>query len=143
MEVSSQLIQPLVALVIWSMVMWLWMYATRLPAIISMRLEMDPMAPSGEQMAKLPARVRWKADNYNHLMEQPTLFYALVLALSIMGVSSELAIYAAWAFVVLRIIHSLVHVLGNKIELRFAIFVASNIPLLFLVFIAARSAFNW
>ncbi|GAB2527731.1 hypothetical protein GCM10008940_33070 [Microbulbifer agarilyticus] len=102
---------------------------------------MDPMAPSGEQMAKLPARVRWKADNYNHLMEQPTLFYALVLALAVMGTSSGLAIYAAWAYVALRIIHSFVQVLGNKIEVRFAVFVASNIPLLLLVVLAARTAF--
>ncbi|WP_460805886.1 MAPEG family protein [Microbulbifer agarilyticus] len=141
MEISDQLIQPLVVLVIWSMVMWLWMYATRVPTIVSMKLEMDPMAPSGEQMAKLPARVRWKADNYNHLMEQPTLFYALVLALAVMGTSSGLAIYAAWAYVALRIIHSFVQVLGNKIEVRFAVFVASNIPLLLLVVLAARTAF--
>ena len=77
MEPSIQVIQPVVALVIWSMVMWLWMYATRLPAIAAMKMEMDPEAPSSVQMAQLPAKVRWKADNYNHLMEQPT---ALVLA---------------------------------------------------------------
>ncbi|AQQ68252.1 hypothetical protein Mag101_11830 [Microbulbifer agarilyticus] len=141
MDSTNQLIQPVVALIVWSMVMWLWMYATRLPAIISMKLEMDPMAPRGEQMAKLPASVRWKADNYNHLMEQPTLFYAVVLALAVMGVSSGLALYAAWTYVALRIIHSLVQVLGNKIEVRFAVFVASNVPLLLLVFLAARAAF--
>ncbi|MCA0899139.1 MAPEG family protein [Microbulbifer agarilyticus] len=141
MEISNQLIQPLVALVVWSMVMWLWMYVTRVPAIMSMKLEMDPMAPNGEQMAKLPAKVRWKADNYNHLMEQPTLFYAVVLALAVMGISSGFTLYAAWAYVALRIIHSLVQALGNKIELRFAVFVASNIPLLFLVFSAVRAAF--
>nr|WP_010131167.1 MAPEG family protein [Microbulbifer agarilyticus] len=141
METSVQLIQPLVALVIWSMVMWLWMYATRIPAIVSMKLEMDPTVPSAEQMAKLPAQVRWKADNYNHLMEQPTLFYAVVLALAVLGVSSGLTLFAAWAYVAFRIIHSLVQALGNKIELRFAVFVASNIPLLLLVFIAARAAF--
>jgi hypothetical protein len=83
MVMHSPMLAPVVALVAWSMVMWLWMYATRLPAIRAMRMKLDPQAPRGEQMASLPARVRWKADNYNHLMEQPTLFFAVALALAL------------------------------------------------------------
>lgn len=141
MELETQLIQPLITLVIWSMIMWCWMYATRLPAIAAMKMDLDPEAPSGVQMAQLPAKVRWKADNYNHLMEQPTLFYAVVLALAVLGVQSELALYAAWAYVGLRILHSLVQVLLNKIELRFAVFFLSNIPLAVLVYTVATSVF--
>lgn len=134
METNIQLIQPLIALVVWSFVMWLWMYATRIPAVIALNLKLDPTAPSGSQMAQLPASVRWKADNYNHLMEQPTLFYATVLSLALLGAVSKVVVYAAWAYVVLRVVHSLVHVLGNKIQLRFAVFSLSNIPLVILVF---------
>ena len=134
METNSQLIQPLIALVVWSFVMWLWMYATRIPVVIALNLKLDPTAPSGSQMAQLPASVRWKADNYNHLMEQPTLFYATVLSRALLGAVSEVVVYAAWAYVVLRVVHSLVHVLGNKIQLRFAVFSLSNIPLVILVF---------
>jgi len=83
-------------------------------------------------MAQLPPRIRWKADNYNHLMEQPTIFYALVLSLAFLGESSLINIYAAWAYVVIRIIHSLVQALINKIELRFILFCLSNIALLVL-----------
>lgn len=67
-------------------------------------------------------------------MEQPTLFYATVLSLALLGAVSKVVVYAAWAYVVLRVVHSLVHVLGNKIQLRFAVFSLSNIPLVILVF---------
>ena len=142
METTIQLIQPVVSLVIWSLIMWLWMYATRLPAIAAMKMKMDSQALSGVQMSQLPPKVRWKADNYNHLMEQPTLFYAIVLSLVFLGDTSEINIYAAWAYVVLRVLHSLVQALVNKIELRFAIFFLSNIPLAILVFKAASLVFK-
>lgn len=142
MESDYQLIQPVVALVVWSMVMWLWMYATRLPAILSMKIKMDPQAVSGEQMSQLPAKVRWKADNFNHLMEQPTVFYAITLSLAYLGAVTEITIFAAWAYVGLRVIHSLVQALTNKIELRFAMFLLSNIPLVILIVNATSEAFN-
>lgn len=142
METQVELIRPVVALVIWSLVMWLWMYATRLPAIAAMKMKLDPEAPVGAQMSQLPAKVRWKADNYNHLMEQPTVFYATVLCLAFLGASTETNIYAAWAYVGLRVAHSLVQALVNKIELRFALFFLSNIPLAILVFNAASKAYS-
>jgi hypothetical protein len=142
METNVQLIQPVVALVIWSLVMWLWLYVTRLPAIAAMKMEMDSNAPAGLQMSQLPPKVRWKADNYNHLMEQPTVFYAIALSLVFLGAATETNIFAAWAYVGLRVFHSLIQVLVNKIELRFAVFFLSNIPLAILVFNAASAAFK-
>lgn len=91
--------------------------------------EIDSNAPRGEQMSTLPPNVRWKADNYTHLMEQPTVFYALAISLAVIGEGSGNNLYLAWAYVLLRIIHSVVQALVNKIELRFLIFVLSNIPL--------------
>lgn len=137
MTPNTALLGPVIALVAWSMVMWLWMYATRIPAILSSKMRLDPDAPRGEQMATLPAPVRWKADNYNHLMEQPTIFYAIVLALAVMGNASGTTLALAWAYVGLRVVHSLVQALANKIELRFALFVLSNIPLFGLTYAAA------
>jgi hypothetical protein len=137
MPQSEQLLGPVIALVAWSMVMWLWMYATRLPALYAANMKLDPYAPSGEQMSLLPPRVRWKADNYNHLMEQPTIFYAIVVALVLLGISSQASLVLAWSYVALRVIHSLVQALVNKIEVRFLVFVLSNIPLFFLTCIAA------
>ena len=137
MSASVQLLGPVIALVAWSLVMWVWMYATRIPALYAARMKLDPDAPRGEQMALLPPRVRWKADNYNHLMEQPTLFYAIAIALSVLSVSTWGILALAWAYVALRVVHSLVQALGNQIEIRFALFVLSNIPLFALTVAAA------
>src|SRR5262245_1556962 len=98
------------------------MYATRIPAIRKARMVLDPSVPRGEQMATLPSRVRWKADNYNHLMEQPTIFYAVALSLAVLGQGSGLNLVLAWAYVALRLVHSLVQTLINKIEVRFGLF---------------------
>ena len=129
MNIENQIIAPVVALVAWSMIMWVWMYATRIPAVRAAKMKLDSNAPRGEQMSTLPPNVRWKADNYTHLMEQPTVFYALAISLAVIGEGSGTNLYLAWAYVLLRIIHSVVQALVNKIELRFLIFVLSNIPL--------------
>ncbi len=135
---KNALLAPVVVLVVWTLIMWLWMYATRLPAIQRARMKLDPTRPRGEQMAELPPQVRWKADNYNHLMEEPTIYYALVLALAVSGETSTLAVTMAWTYVALRIIHSLVQSTVNIIPLRFVLFALSNIPLFVLSFIALQ-----
>lgn len=129
MNAGSEILGPVVALVAWSMVMWIWMYATRIPAVLKAGIKLDPNAPSGEQMASLPPHVRWKADNYNHLMEQPTIFYAIAISLAVMGQGSGVNLYIAWSYLVLRVMHSLLQALSNKVEIRFALFILSNIPL--------------
>jgi hypothetical protein len=126
---NSPILAPVVALVAWSMVMWTWMYATRLPAMFRMKMKSDPYAPRGEQMNQLPAEVRWKADNYNHLMEQPTIFYAIALSLALMSHGDGLNLTLAWVYVGLRVVHSLVQALINKIEVRFVLFVLSSLAL--------------
>jgi len=129
MSNAAPMLGPVIALVLWSAVIWTWMYATRIPAIIKSRMVLDPNAPRGEQMAQLPPAVRWKADNYNHLMEQPTLFYAVALALAVLGDASALGLGLAWAYVILRVVHSLVQCLVNHIQTRFGIFFVSSLVL--------------
>lgn len=133
MPLSSEILSPVVALLLWTCVMWAWMYATRIPAIQKSGLQMDPEAPSGTQMAQLPAKVRWKADNYNHLHEQPTLFYAVCLTLALLGEGSGLNLTLAWTYVGLRVVHSLFQSLVNKIEVRFAIFSLTSLVLIALI----------
>jgi hypothetical protein len=142
MTVSVHFLGPVLTLIAWTMVMWVWMYATRLPAMRAARMEPDPNAPRGEQMSLLPPRVRWKADNYNHLLEQPTLFYALSISLVLLGIQSQTSLVLAWAYVLLRIGHSLVQALVNKIEIRFLLFALSNIPLFALTYIAVMAFLN-
>jgi hypothetical protein len=133
MPSPNPMLVPVVALTAWTAVIWGWMYATRIPAIVAARMRLDPQAPRGEQMATLPARVRWKADNYNHLMEQPTQFYAIALVLAVLGDASPWSLGLAWAYVGLRVVHSLWQVLVNQIQVRFALFSISSLVLFALV----------
>ena len=136
---QSPILAPVVALVAWTMVMWGWMYATRIPAIMKMKLQLDPNAVRGEQMALLPPSVRWKADNYNHLFEQPTIFYAIALCLALMGQGGGLNLTLAWTYVGLRVVHSLVQATWNKIEVRFSLFFLSSLPLIGLILSAGMA----
>ncbi len=131
------MLATVVALAAWTFVIWFWMYATRIPAIARAKLRLDPDAPRGEQMATLPPRVRWKADNYNHLFEQPTLFYAIAITLALLGKDRGLDLILAWSYVGLRVVHSLVQTLINKIELRFGVFAISSLVLLVMTVRAA------
>jgi hypothetical protein len=138
---NTPILAPVIALALWTHVMWGWMYATRIPAIKKANLPLDPLAPRGEQMATLPARVRWKADNYNHLMEQPTVFYAVAVSLAVMGAGDGTNTMLAWVYVALRVLHSLIQSMINKIEVRFAVFVLSSLVLILLTISAARLVF--
>lgn len=141
MEHSQPLLAPVVALVVWTAVMWGWMYATRIPAILRIRMKLDGNLPRGEQMATLPARVRWKADNYNHLFEQPVLFYATAISLAVLGDDSGASLLLAWGYVALRIVHSLWQALVNRIPVRFGLFLLSSLVLFALVARAALRVF--
>ena len=135
------LLGPVIALVLWTAVIWFWMYATRIPAIMKARMRLDPNAPRGQQMSELPPQVRWKADNYNHLLEIPTLFYAVALSLAMLGDDSATSLYLAWAYVGLRVVHSLHQCLSNIITIRFALFFVSSLLLFWLAVRAALMIF--
>jgi len=132
---------PVIALVLWTAVIWFWMYATRIPAILKARMTLDPTAPRGEQMSQLPPRVRWKADNYNHLLEQPVLFYATALSLAMLGDMSTASVWLAWAYVGLRVVHSLWQTTTNVIMIRFGLFAISSLVLFALAIRAAMQVF--
>ena len=137
----SPVLAPVVALVLWTLVMCAWLYATRIPAISRNRIVYDPRRPAEEFHARLPPEVRWKADNYNNLMEQPTLFYAVALTLALLGAGSALDAGLAWAYVGLRIAHSLVQATVNVVMVRFSLFMAATIVLLAMTLRAASIAF--
>lgn len=141
---ETALLKPLIVLAAWTMVMWAWMCATRLPAMTAAKLDPESLVKDGKKNLDdlLPPHVQWKAHNYNHLHEAPTIFYAVVLALAVMGASDSLNTALAWAYVGLRIVHSLVQATVNRVVLRFWIFVFSSLVLIVLVARAAMVAFS-
>lgn len=122
---------PVATLALWSMLIWLWMYATRIPAMQRAKIDAKNLVgTTGKSLDDvLPPEVQWKAHNYNHLMEQPTVFYAVALALAIGGMGGGLNLGLAWAYVALRIVHSLVQVTVNRVMVRFLIFALGSLVL--------------
>ena len=127
----SPILAPVVALVAWSLVMMVWMAATRLPAMRSKGIAFKGLVGSrgADLEGVLDPRVNWKSHNYAHLMEQPTLFYAICLALALMEQGGGLNLGLAWAYVGLRIVHSLVQATTNVVRVRFAFFLLASLAL--------------
>lgn len=138
----TPILGAVIALVLWSFVMWAWLYATRIPAMMRLKIVYDPNRPSSEFLDQIPARARWKADNYNHLMEQPTIFYATAITLALLGAGGGLNATLAWIYVALRVGHSLVQALVNAVMVRFAIFMVASLILLWLAINAALIIFT-
>ncbi|WP_137679026.1 MAPEG family protein [Aurantiacibacter suaedae] len=130
---QTQILVPAAVLIIWSLVMLLWMGAARFPAMAraGIRLQERTGGRGQDLEGVLEPSVNWKAHNYAHLMEQPTLFYACVLILALVGYS-PLVLVAAWLYVTLRIAHSLWQALVNTIPVRFTLFMLSSFVLLFM-----------
>tara|TARA_R110000868_G_scaffold122163_1_gene323800 strand:+ start:148 stop:564 length:417 start_codon:yes stop_codon:yes gene_type:complete len=125
----ATILTPVLAMIVWTLVMWLWMYATRIPAMQKAGINAAKMTAKSE-MDVLPVEVRRIADNYNHLHEQPTVFYALVVYCHLVGLADPLMIGLAWGYVALRVLHSLIQALWNFIPVRFLVFISSTIVLI-------------
>jgi hypothetical protein len=137
------ILQPVVALAAWTMVMWAWLYATRIPAMTARKIDPDTLTNDPEVTLDrvLPPQVQWKAHNYNHLHEAPTVFYAIAIVLAIVGQGDGANLWLGWLYVAVRIVHSLVQATINRIVLRFSIFMVSSLVLIVLIARAAVAVF--
>lgn len=128
---------PVLVLIIWTLIIWCVMYARRIPAMQKAGIKPQEGTHPGA-LNVLPSHARSAADNYNHLMEQPTIFYALMFYVQVSGFASgdTMALRLAWAYVILRILHSLVQVTVNIVIVRFGLFSISTI---ILIVMAARA----
>ena len=137
---QAQMLAPAAVLVLWTIVIMFWIIPARFGAIAKVE---DKSAFTGKKGARgadleglIPDKANWPAHNHTHLHEQPTLFYATVVILAIMGPSGFDALIA-WIYVGLRIAHSLWQILVNAIPVRFLLFLASSIALIVLAVRAA------
>lgn len=144
MDMTAEILKPVAILALWTMVMWVWMYITRIPAMNAAKVDPDELVKQGGKSLDelLPAKAQWKAQNYNHLHEAPTVFYAVALALALMGEGNGLNAMLAWAYVGLRIVHSIFQATINKVMIRFLIFALSSLVLMALVLHTVMAAFH-
>ena len=136
---QAQILAPAAVLIAWSLIMLFWMAFTRLPAIKKASGgglgQAKPGGRGQDLEGVVPDKVNWKAHNYMHLMEQPTIFYPAVVILAIMG-AGALDVVFAWIYVALRIVHSVYQATVNVVAVRFLLFLLSTLSL---VYLAARA----
>lgn len=138
----EQFLTPVLALILWTLLIWIVMYVRRIPAMNKAGIDPQDAAHPGS-LNVLPSGVRAAADNYNHLMEQPTIFYALMFYLHLSGSSAgdSMALTLAWAYVGLRVLHSLTQITVNTVVVRFALFSLSTIVLIVMAVRAVADVF--
>lgn len=136
---SQSLLAPGAVLALWTLVMFGWVAATRFPALKKTGIDLSKAPPGGrgaDLEGILPPQVNWKSHNYTHLLEQPTIFYAVIVFLQIDGGNTGLTRGLAWAYVALRIVHSIWQATVNRIPVRFALFLLSTLCLIALSVLA-------
>ena len=125
----TSMLTPVLALIVLTLVVWVWMYVTRIPAMRRARINPQDARHPGS-LNGLPSSVRQVADNYNHLLEQPVIFYAIVFYIVLVGHSDMVHVTLAWIYVALRVIHTLIQCTVNQVMMRFSVFALSTLVLM-------------
>ncbi len=136
---SNSLLAPGAVLALWTLIILFWLAITRFSAMAKAGIDIKQAAPGGRGIdleTTLPASATWKSHNYTHLLEQPVLFYAVLLILNAVGGYPSYVVWLAWAYVALRVVHSLWQTTINRLPVRFTLFVLSTICLLLLTLLA-------
>ncbi|SPJ32076.1 MAPEG family protein [Kushneria phyllosphaerae] len=131
---KADMLAPAAVLILWSLVMLFWMAFSRFRAMKAAGGDLKGARPGGRGQdldGVLPERANWKAHNYTHLMEQPTIFYPAVIILAVMG-ASPVDVFLAWSYVLFRIIHSVYQATVNRVAVRFPLFLVSTLTLIWL-----------
>lgn len=140
---TSEILKPVVVLVAWSLVMLLWLVVVRLPAMRKAGIDLTKVrgGNSGTLDSMIPQAAQWPAHNYIHLMEQPTLFYAVAMVIALTGTGDGVNATIAWVYVALRIAHSIVQATFNRVAVRFVLFGLATLVLIALTLHAAMAVF--
>jgi hypothetical protein len=136
---QNAIFAPFFAHMFLTLVVWVYMYARRIPFILSLGPRVD-LAKPGELATLAPAPVSNPSDNLKNLFEMPVLFYALALYLFVTQEVDGVYVMAAWVFVLFRAAHSLVHSTFNLVILRFYLYLIASLALWFMLF---RAAFHY
>ena len=133
MQIETAILAPAAVLAGWTMVVFLWLIARRMPAFALAGITVGNM-PAGargvDTESQLSAKANWISHNYTHLVEQPTVFYPVVIMLALMGDNSSLSVNLAWGYAGIRVLHSLWQANVNTIPVRFALFALSSLCLI-------------
>jgi len=134
---NEAFLTPVLALIVWTLLIWILLYLRRIPAMTKAKIKPDDAkSPNGDWKSKLPLKVEAPAHNYNHLLEQPTIFYALMFYIVLTAQISPLFYYLAWGYVGTRVLHSFIQSNAGPVILRFGVFTISTLILMGMVVLA-------
>lgn len=126
---AKLILQPVFVVGLLTVVMTIWMFITRVPAMLKLKIHPQKGQDTSKLRDLLPKEVSRVSNNYNHLFEQPTLFYAVALSIAVLGHVDSFHVGCAWAYTILRISHSIVQATIDLVMIRFIIFILSWIVL--------------
>ncbi|MFC7291287.1 MAPEG family protein [Hirschia litorea] len=124
------MLTPVLLLVLWTLIMLVWMAYQRVPKLFAQARAGNMPSRRTQELTGLPPQTVWAADNYNHLHEQPTLFYALCVYSHLVGVADSINIGLALSYVGLRVVHSVIQCTKNNALMRFRVFALASVVLL-------------
>jgi len=128
---QNDMLAPAAALIVWSLIVLIWMTVTRFAAFSKAGINLGKVPPGGRGQnldGVLPDKTNWKAHNFTHLMEQPTIFYPAVVILALTS-ATALDVRLAWGYVAIRVVHSLWQGMVNRLPVRVVLFFVSTIML--------------
>ena len=134
---NDLILEPAIIMCLLSFFMMIWMYATRLPAAKNLEedgVDVQKFSHPSSIGGVFPSKVERVADNYNHLFEQPTVFYAISFIIWGLEHTDSVHLYCAWAYVIIRITHSILQATLNLVWFRFSLFILSWVALAIMIF---------
>ena len=136
-----RILDPMLAMLAWSGLIVAILLMTRIPAVARQWGNLQFAKHSDELRPKLPEKFRYITDNYNHIFEQPTLFYAVLIYIQLADSASQINVSLAWAYVSLRVIHSAIQLTSNNVSWRAASFATSSLILIGMISMEIFTAF--
>jgi hypothetical protein len=138
---ATAILQPVLVLALLTLAITLWMLLTRIPEMNRRGIHPQQAQDTRKLRDLLSPESNRVANNYNHLFEQPTLFYAVALSIAVLGHVDALHVQCAWAYAILRIAHSGVQATVDIVMIRFSLFALSWLVLAVMIVREALAVF--
>jgi hypothetical protein len=130
---NEQILLPMLGMMVLTAVVWFVLYARRLPAMRKAGKRAQTYTTPEKAVGLLPDEVNFPAYNFKNLFELPVIFYALCLYFYVTATADSVDVFAAWLFLLFRVVHSAIHCTVNIVMARFLTYCAAALALWFML----------
>lgn len=127
------ILYPMFGMILLSCVVVIVFYLSRLVPVIKNFGNLESARYSDEFRSQLPVSLKNITANYNHIFEQPTLYYAVIIYIYLMQHVDITNIILAWSYVALRLMHTIIQFTINNVSLRVIPFILSGLCLIIII----------